>query len=210
MSKFAIDNEDWKSTLLRGFYFQYQNASAYFVFLIVALRLQFVKNPLGLDKDLLQRITRISCTVIWCLCIIINFLPIAVSIPLASQEPPCNPRNMTNSTEMTECMKKIGETKSTLTACWLAVLHAGITVPLALTIVTNILLIISVRKMKRESESTAKKRNWQRLERLTNGVVLSLIICNVPYIAWYHWSLNLYMKTGKGWDGIEGVSILLL
>ena len=115
---------------------------------------------------------------------------------------------MTNSAEITECMKKIGETKSTLTACWLTVLHAGITVPLALTIVTNILLIISVRKMKHESESTAKKRNWQRLERLTNGVVLSLIICNVPYIAWYHWSLNLYMKTGRGWDGISGVSIL--
>ena len=208
MDNFAIDNEDWKTTLVRGFYFQYQNASAYFVFLIVALRLQIVKYPLGSDKDLLQRITRISCTVIWCLCIIINFLPIAASIPLASQEPPCYPRNMTNITARNECMRKIGETKSTLTGCWLTVLHAGITVPLALTIVTNILLIISVRKMKRESESTAKKRNWQRLERLTNGVVLSLIICNVPYIAWYHWSLNLYMKTGRGWDGISGVSIL--
>ena len=206
MDNFAIDNEDWKTTLVRGFYFQYQNASAYFVFLIVALRLQIIKNPLESDKDLLQRVTRISCNVIWCLCIIINFLPIAASIPLASQESPCNPRDMTNSIEITDCMKKIGETKSTLTACWFIVLHAGITVPLALTIVTNILLIISVRKMKSESESTAKKKNWQRLERLTDGVVLCLIICNIPYIAWYHWSLNLYMKTGKGWDGIGGVS----
>ena len=205
MAIFAMKNEEWKMAVLRGFYFTYQCASAYFVFLIVLLRLKVVRDPLGNDT---KRITKIACIVIWCLVVFINFLPIASGIPLALQEIPCNPGNGT-AEQKTECMEKIGAMKQPITICWLTVLHVGITVPLALTIITNILLIISVRKMKHECDSKAKKKNWARLEKLTDGVVISLIICNVPYIAWYHWSLALYMDTGKGWDGAAGVGFLV-
>ena len=205
MGIFAMKNEEWKMAVLRGFYFVYQCASAYFVFLIVLLRLKVVRDPLGNDT---KRITKIACIIIWCLVVFINFLPIASGIPLAFQEIPCNPGNGTAEQKM-ECMGKIGATKMPITICWLTVLHVGITVPLALTIITNILLIISVRKMKQKCDTKAKKKNWARLERLTDGVVISLIICNVPYIAWYHWSLALYMKTGMGWDGVEGVGFLV-
>ena len=59
--------------------------------------------------------------------------------------------------------------------------------------------------MKQKCDTKAKKKNWVRLEKLTDGIVISLVVCNAPYIAWYHWSLALYMKTGMGWDGVEGV-----
>ena len=102
-------------------------------------------------------------------------------------------------------MQKKPQQMEILNAMFITVLHVGITLPLALTIVLNILLIISVRKMKQKCETKAKKKNWEKLEKLTDGVVISLIVCNVPYIAWYHWSLALYIKTGMGWDGVGGV-----
>ena len=207
MQEYGGRNEEWKMAVLRGFYFPYQCASAYFVCLIVALRLKVVRDPLGADT---KRKTRIACIFIWCLVVVVNFLPIAASIPLASEVMPCNPENGTDD-EIKECLGKIGALKMPLTICFITVLHVGISVPLFLTIACNIVLIFSVREMKRKSETKAKKKNWQRLEKLTNGVVISLVVCNVPYIAWYHWSLALYMSTGgKGWIGVEGVRLLTL
>ena len=133
MGKFAMNNEEWKMAVLRGFYFTYQCAGAYFVFLIVLLRLKVVRDPLGKDT---KRITKIACIAVWCLVIIINFLPIASSIPLASQKIPCNP--LCNTTEQKMgmnmgCMDMIGATKMSVVISYLTVLHAGITVPLTLT-----------------------------------------------------------------------------
>jgi len=99
-------------------------------------------------------------------------------------------------------------------ACYFTVLHAGITIPLALTIVANIYLSCSLKNMSspdRVSKRTSKemkkeKKNSQTFQKFLNGLVIWLVICNVPYIAWYHWSLNLYMKNkGKAWAGVEGV-----
>ena len=88
MEEFGKNNEEWKMAVLRGFYFPYQCASAYFVCLIVALRLKVVRNPMGADT---KRLTRIACIVVWCLVVVVNFLPIAASIPLAGKAMPCNP-----------------------------------------------------------------------------------------------------------------------
>ena len=206
MEEFGKNNEEWKMAVLRGFYFPYQCASAYFVCLIVALRLKVVRNPMGADT---KRLTRIACIVVWCLVVVVNFFPIAATIPLAGKAMPCNPSAGTEE-ESKECLAKIGEMKMPLMICFITVLHVGISVPLSLTIVCNIALIFSVREMKRKSETKAKKKNWERLEKLTDGVVISLVVCNVPYIAWYHWSLALYMSSGgKGWIGVEGVSLIL-
>ena len=207
MGKFAMKNQEWKFAVLRGFYFLYQCASAYFVCLIVALRLKVVRYPLGSDT---KRLTRIACIFVWCLVVFINFLPIAASIHLATQEVPCDAFDDPEHPDH-ECIGQIMQVKpkqmEVLNAMFITVLHVGITLPLALTIFINILLIISVRKMKQKCETKAKKKNWEKLEKLTDGVVISLIVCNVPYIAWYHWSLALYIKTGMGWDGVGGVCL---
>ena len=180
--------------LLRGFYVAFQNASCYFVFLIVFLRLKFVRNPIREDT---KRITKIACLAVWCFVIVVNILPLAASIPLATKE---------TISDREEAMK----VKMPHMICYIIVLHLGITFPLILTVVAKAKLSFSVNKMKRSSLNTNKVKNWGRLERLTNGLVVWLIICNVPYIAWYHWSLNLYMTKGIGWDSLTGVFFFIL
>ena len=189
MQDFAIKNEEWKMALLRACYVSFQNASCYFVFLIVALRLKFVRDPIRTDT---KRTTRIACVAVWCIVIIVNFLPIAASIPLASMD--------------TIPMEEMKRVKTPLNICFIIVLHVGITLPLILTVIANISLSFSVNQLKRKSVMPSKKQNWGRLERLTNGLVVWLIICNAPYIAWYHWSLYLYMTKGVGWEGMGGVN----
>ena len=174
--------------LLRGFYVPFQNASCYFVFLIVALRLKFIRDPMSNDT---KRLTKIACIVVWLLIFIVNLLPIATSIPLASKDP----------LDRSEAKR----VKMPVNVSYLIVLHVGITLPLILTIIANVILSFSVNKLKRTTLVLEKKKNWARLQKLTNGLVIWLIICNVPYIAWYHWSLNLYMTKGIGWEGMEGV-----
>ena len=75
MQDFAIKNEEWKMALLRACYVSFQNASCYFVFLIVALRLKFVRDPIRTDT---KRTTRIACVAVWCIVILVNFLPIFI------------------------------------------------------------------------------------------------------------------------------------
>ena len=190
MTEFAKKNEEWKMALLRGFYVPFINASCYFVFLIVALRLKFIRDPMSNDT---MRLIKIACIVVWLLVFIVNLLPIIASIPVASKDPFFD-------------VEEAKRVKNPVVICYLIVLHVGITLPLILTIIANVILSFSVNKLKRTTFVLEKKKNWGRLQKLTNGLVIWLIICNVPYIAWYHWSLNLYMTKGIGWEGMEGVN----
>ena len=110
--------------------------------------------------------------------------------------------------------------RTDLVFSYLAVLHVGVTVPLTITILYKVYLSFILKKIdqtkkKRKQESILRDRsssvNNASYQRLTNGLVIWLFICKVPYIAWYHWSLNLYMKNkGMSWNGVEGVNSVII
>ena len=92
-----------------------------------------------------------------------------------------------------------------LAISYIIVLHIGIVLPIVLTILANIYLIVSVRKLKHTSIENSTRENLASLQKLTNRLVVWAIFCNVPYIVWYHLGLDLFMRTGKGWVGVQGV-----
>ena len=137
-----------------------------------------------------KKITRVSCIVIWSFMIAINMLPIFCSAQAISGEYD-EDRKMSS---------------------YIAVLHIGITIPILLTSFVNAYLSFALGKLEantRLSQNNFTERDAKKsaaFKKLINGLVVWLIICNTPYIAWYHYSL--YWFNGplrQPWIGIEGV-----
>merc|ERR1712223_674821 len=116
--QFCTQNE-WEAALVRLCYITVQNASCWFVFMIVLLRLSIVRNPFG-SKTFLTNSTKPICVSIWILCFILNLMPLISTSPLLYQA---------RKTYKLDMM-----------ACYFTVLHLGITLPLTLTIIANICL----------------------------------------------------------------------
>ena len=175
-------HEEWKIAVVRCCYITFHVASTYFVCLIVVLRLVIVYKPMKV-LSLERKTTKIYTAIIWAFALFLNVLPIIASAGH-------------------------GKSKQPMMICYFLVLHAGITLPLFLTILANILKIMALKKVKKTKETKKEAKNNENFQKLINGLVIWLIVCNVPYIAWYHWSLDLYLKTGKLWVDVAGVIII--
>ena len=94
-------------------------------------------------------------------------------------------------------------------ASYIAVLHIGITTPIVLTTLVNAYLSFALGKLEVPSDNFTKReaKKSDAFKKLINGLVVWLIICNAPYIAWYHYSLNCFnnKEIKMPWIGIEGV-----
>ena len=155
-------------------FFIFQCASCYFVFLIVLLRLIIIRNPLEF-LSFHKRITKLSCALIWVFVIVLNVLISSSSL-----------------------LQVNGQTLQEFTRLALIYLrcHLGVTLPVVGSIVVNIYLSIYLKK----KDKTPEIRKFQKL---INGLVIWMIICNVPYIAWTHHTF----QNGKmiTWDETKGV-----
>ena len=49
-----------------------------------------------------------------------------------------------------------------------------------------------------------ESKNNENFRKLINGLVVWLIVCNAPYIAWYHWVQGQYIEYGRMWSDIPG------
>ena len=174
----------WIVAIVRFFFFTFQCASCYFVLLIVILRMSIVRNPLEFDK-IHEKITNPSCIVIWCIVVILNAMPVLMGSPAVVQE----------------------ISKRTLT--YTMVLHLGVTLPLLLAIFCNLFLSLYLTKSVITASSFSKQEEKRRkaFQKLINGLVIWLIVCNVPYIIWVHYSLNCMIVDHIPWVGIEGVIV---
>ena len=184
MEKIQAADEDWKIAVVRGLYITFQNSSCFFVLLIVLLRLSIVRNPM-LAGNIKEASVKVTCAIIWALALFLNMLPVISALTITEEN----------------------RSKLPMMVCYIIVLHVGITVPLAMTIISKLYLIFYLREIKDNSNPCLKKvtENGTSLPRLINGLVVWLIVCNVPYIVWYHWSLDLYIRTGKFLYSVEGV-----
>ena len=197
-----MNTSEWQTALLRAFYVPFQNCSCYFVLFVVCLRVRILRNPMAVERFVSRRL-KIVCSLVWILAMVINIMPVLSSIP---------PIRKSNTADY----------RIDMVCSYLAVLHIGVTLPLIITILSNLYLSISLKKMERkkrrvrtesflrETSDTPprnEKSNSASYQKLTNRLVIWLFICKVPYIAWYHWSLNHYMENdGVSWHGVEGVN----
>ena len=160
--------------------FIFQCAGCYLVFLIVALRLSIVKNPMDFD-EFHKKITRWSCVGIWVFVVVLN--------ALCSFLPPSKPL------KFIRC-------------------HLGVTLPIICSILVIVYLRIYLERsaFTGRNELTKKEQKTKAsFQKLINGLVIWLIVCNAPFIAWFHYATYCYTATkGKSpWIGMSGGIVML-
>ena len=187
MGEITIDDESWKIAILRFFIFIFQCASCYFIALIVILRIKMVSDPTGFHS-FHKKYAKISVIIIWCISIVLNSAPIFGTIPeIIGPNAPVNEKNVP----------------------YVTLLHLGLTTPLVLSVVVNIYLSVYLSSFKTPSNNFTNEENKRAasFQKLINGYVVWLIICNCPYIAAFHYQVYCFNNTNppKPWKGIEGV-----
>ena len=192
-------NGEWKIALVRFCYITYQVASSYFVCMIVVLRLLIIYNPM-MVFSVKMRTAKICTAIIWCIAVFLNFLPILSS---AGYDEKTVSRNLT-------VMRRDGlnisyDTKDGLAVGYITVANLGIVLPLFLTIFAYISMIIVLKNKKQKQGAGKDAKNSENFQKLINGLVIWLIVCNAPYIYWLHWVLFLYLEHGKLWMSAWGV-----
>ena len=156
--KLAKDNEDWK---LYGIVFPsyaLSSSSCYFVALIVFLRLYAIKQPMNY-KTAHKTIGRISSILIWTFSSFASLLVFILSLP--SFHTP------------------------NIHILFVTVFHLFHSLPILLTVILYAMLLYTIKQETdiRHTPYTTKRS----FAKMTQGVVICLIICNVPYILWFVW-----------------------
>ena len=147
-------------------------SSCYFVALVVLLRLLAITQPIGYDT-LHQKIGIIGSIAIWVFSLLLNLIPMIISLP------PYFEGSLYNSAHL-----------------WVFRLCSS--VPVLLTLFLYGLLLYKVKQIgggHDTSTSQLVKRQLAQMANMIQGIVIWVVICNVPYIAWWEWTTWLYEKT---------------
>ena len=189
LKEIELDKDQaWLVAIVRCFFFTFQCASCYFVLLIVILRAITIKKPMRFD-DIHEKITKPFCIVIWFFVVLLNTIPILMgSSEVTGQLDPISKRNL-------------------LALTYTVVLHLGVTIPLILSILCNLFLGLYLAKNSIASGGFTSQEEKKRksFQKLINGLVIWLIVCNVPYISWVHYSISTMVAHNIPWLGNEGV-----
>ena len=161
--------------------YTFQVSSCYFVAFIVFLRMSMVQNPMGF-QELHKKITKPSCILIW---ILVGLL---YSIPSA-----CLTNNV------------IPDKIVQATLIYVR-LHLGFTLPIVFSISVYMYLSIHLKNIKAPSNNWAKneQNNKASLMKLINRLVIWMLVCNVPFIAWVYYNVN---KGSGNWTKSEFMEI---
>ena len=187
------NGEQWKINVASLFSYIFQYTSCYLVLLIVGLRLSIVKNPIDFDS-FHKKITKWACMFIWVFALGLN--------ALCSFVPPSNPKDPENVAENILTFENI--------RC-----HVGVTLPIFFSILVIVYLRIYLERSAFSARNELNKKEQKTktsFQKLINGLVIWLIVCNVPFIAWYHYAIYCYNATdGKSpWMGISGVILFFV
>ena len=171
--------EEWKMRVVYICFFTFQCASCYFVFLIVILRMSMIRNPIDF-ATFHKKVAKPWCIMIWIFIVVMNVL-------------------------ITICLSPgVSGTNAFLRHGLIYVrCHLGVTLPVVFSISVNIYLSVYLAKgMVSVNNLTNQEQNYKAsFQKLINGLVIWMIVCNAPFIAWLHYTLqyeNMISWTGAG------------
>ena len=159
MQRMRKNVENWGVFKLNGILF-FSNvctgSSCYFVALVVFLRLLTVKRPASYES-MHEKLSRFGSFTIW------GFSLVVWSLPLIASCPSVYDRNLYLATNFIS-------------------FHVTHTIPILATVIMYFVLLWVLKKTPELSSSSSKKK--KQLMTMVRGVVVGLLICNLPYIAW--------------------------
>ena len=168
-------------------FYTFKIASCYFVALIVFLRMAMVRNPTKF-RAFHKKITMPSCILIWILVVALCFFPTAY---LQS--------HVINDNYIDSILVIMR-------------LHTGVTLPISFAILINVYLSLYLKQSKTPTNNLSRneQNNKVSFQKLINGLVIWLIVCNAPFIAWLHYHLYCRRVQKTPWIGTSGVWIHLI
>ena len=152
LEKNWICNDQWRNTLTIAPVMASASTSSYFVALIVLLRLLMIKRPMDFE-DVHKVVTRIGCITIWVVVLLICLITFLVSLPSVSD------RNVH--------------------IAFIAIEQYGLLgAPILLTVIFYVMLLCTLDPQTAASSGTGEK--MRELVKMTYGVVIGLLVFNVP------------------------------
>ena len=163
MARIRRANENWRLTglLLPGTVLT--SSSCFFAALIVIHRLLVVKKPLSYYTAH-DKIGHIGSILIWSFSLLVNLCPLIVSIPSNFEIP------------------LYGNTH-----IW--AIRISHSFPILLTLIMYGLLLRALKQETNADDSMNMIK--ENLAKMIRGVVLFVVICNVPYVAWFEYLIAM-------------------
>ena len=166
LEKNLICNEQWRNILTAAPLMASASTSSYFVALIVLLRFLMIKHPMNFES-VHEKVTRIGCVTIWTMVLVICSIKVILSLPSTFD------RNAYNAV--------------------ISIEHYGlVAAPLLLTVIIYVMLLCTLDPQTAAGSATGTR--MRELVKMTYGIVLGLIVFNVPGL------LYTVIITTQGYD----------
>ena len=173
LEKNRICDETWRNVGMLLPATTFGSTSSYLVALIVLLRLLMIKQPMSYES-VHEAVTRICCISIWVLVLLICSITFIVSLPSIVD------RNIYSAFEAIE--------------------HYGLLfAPILLTVIIYIMLLCTLDPQTAAGGATGIR--MRALAKMTYGVIIGLIVCNVPGL------LYMVIMVAQGYDMKHNISV---
>ena len=161
--------EIWKVSIITFVADIFRGASCFHAVLIVLLRCVAIIKPMSF-KTWHKRLTWISIAVIWIYLLVICLTPTAITTEFFT----------------TNIMpKKNGDAYG---ESWQALYHGTLTVPIVLILIMCLFKIYILKDNSTDqSEKVSEKK--KSLAKMTTGITVVTLICNVPFIIWTQYNV---------------------
>ena len=169
MQKFRQTGESWRIYGLTYPTFVFSSASSFLVLLIVLLRYLAIKNPMSFESSHIKY-GKIGSAMIFSFCFIVPSITFVLTAPSIYDQKLYTVFNM-------------------------IVFHIIYTIPITGTLIMYGMLIYALRNKKHVAETTAMR--LKSMANMSQGIVIGLVVCNVPLILWTQVYLVKMMQCKK-------------
>ena len=166
-------DELWRNIGVIGPSIAFGSIGSYLVALIVLLRFLMIKRPMSYGS-VHEAVSRIGCITIWVLVFLISSIKFIVSLPSTFN------RNIFNAVEGIES-------------------YGLLIAPILLTVIIYVMLLCTLNPQTAAGSATGIR--MRELVKMTYGVVIGLIVCNVPALLY-----TTIMRT-QGYDMESNIAV---
>ena len=183
LERYRHCGEAWRIVGVYFFPHALTGSSSYLVTLIVLFRLLMVTQPLRYES-VHEAMSRIGCITIWVLSLLLPAISLITSLPYFYDP-------------------------NIYSAVIDIAVYGLVTVPILLTVIIYAILLFTVKRKRIEgnrlSHSTSKR--MRALAKMTHGIVIGLIVCNVPGLLFMAY-FTITMEHGNIDDIFKSVAVV--
>ena len=183
MQRFRDCGETWRIYGMTFPTLVLSSSSSFFVSLIVLLRLLAIRKPMGFENTH-EKLSKIGSLIIWSFCLFVPSIVFVLTVPSIYDQ------RVYALAILIQC-------------------HVIYTVPIIATISMYVMLLRTLKKKTNSDMNEETRMRLTSMAKMTQGIVVGLIVCNVPLILWMqYWLVMLSQGNGDAvFESTFGVKI---